>query len=165
MRGRPKIMSTVSVSSHFSVLGEGDRTSGRWGQKHLATVHFGQFSPYVRIRANQHSCSNERVRCPWAPRRRCQIARNCGSCAILTQTNEKSRCARRAPAAPPNAIPIWRCIWGSRPVRRECATMSSDKSLTKILRLQCRLARRKRRTVSAMSTARPCQGRSANRRV
>ena len=77
-------------------------------------------------------------------------------------TEKPRRRASREPAAPPRARPTWRWISASRRVRRACAGATRGSRSTKTLRGHAAPLHRNRRDATAIITARPCQGRSAN---
>ena len=77
-------------------------------------------------------------------------------------TGMDKRWARRAPASPPAARPIWRCRSPSRQVRQVRRTVVPDSGSTKVRRAQAGFEQRKRRARTWSTTARPCHGRSCS---
>ncbi len=73
--------------------------------------------------------------------------------------------ARHDPASPPGARPMWRWMPPRRAVRRARGDATPDRRSAKTRRGQPTLAQQNRRARTWMTTAHPCQGRSASVRV
>jgi hypothetical protein len=79
-------------------------------------------------------------------------------------TGMARRVARRAPGSPPMPCAMARWISANLPVRRARTSMAGSRS-AKIRRGHAGTLQRRRRTWTSRATTRPCQGRSAKRRV
>jgi hypothetical protein len=102
----------------------------------------------------------------WAP---CRLAgtfhRRPAVVAAITSHVPASLSARRQPGAPPRARPRLCCMLCSRPVRRALDRVTAASPSAKIRRARVMVVQRNRRPRARRSTVRPCQGRSASRRL